>query len=254
MIWSHVRSGALAAFAFTAILPVAAAAAPFNYTFDADTQGWVAIAAGPGQTTVYSPTGGNPGGFIGAQHFINTGTGSGTLTGMLGVSRAITFDAADYGGTISFDSKVVSADPAIYDAGLARLTLGGVAANGRPFDFTLLLSGPVTSTFGTSSFTLGTAANWYFYQLLDPNSPRTATEADFLAYLPFVTGINLFTSFKIDRGTNGALAVGFDNISLTAPAPASTPVPEPATLTLLGAGLASIVARRSRRRGVQSLR
>jgi hypothetical protein len=248
MIWSHVRSGALAAVALTVILPAAAAAAPFNYTFDADTQGWVAVAAGPGQTTFYSPTGGNPGGFVGGQHFINTGSGTGTLTGMLGVGRAITFDAADYGGTLSFDSKVVSADPAIYGATRDRLTLSGAQANGLPFDFILQLSGPVTSAFGTSSFTLGTAANWYFNGLMDPLSPRIATEADFLAYLPLVTGISVYTSFNIDRGTNGAISVGFDNISLTAPTSAPTPVPEPATLTLLGAGLATIVARRSRRR------
>src|SRR5687768_4118108 len=112
MIWSHVRSGALAALVVTATLPAAAVAAPFTYTFDTDAQGWVAIAAGPGQTLSYSPTGGNPGGFIAAQHFINTGSGTGTLTGLLGVSRAIAFDAADYGGTFSFDAKVVSNDPA----------------------------------------------------------------------------------------------------------------------------------------------
>ena len=248
MIWSHVRNGALAAVVFTATLPAAAAAAPFNYTFDADTQGWVAIAGGSGQTTVYSPTGGNPGGFIAAQHFINTGTGTGTLTGVLGVSRTITLDAADYGGTFSFDAKVVSKDPAIYDPGLSILRLSGSAASGLPFDFLLQLSGPLTPAFGTSSFTLGTAANWYFSYLLDPMSPRIATQADFLAYLPLVTNFSVQTSFKIDRGTNGAISVGFDNISLTAPPTTPTPVPEPATLTLLGAGLASVVARRYRRR------
>ena len=248
MIWSHVRNGALAAVVLTATLPGAAAAAPFNYTFDTDAQGWVAVAAGPGQTTVYSPTGGSPGGFVGAQHFINTGTGTGTLTGSLGVSRAIALDAADYGGTFSFDAKVVSNDPAIYDPGLSVLRLSGSAASGLPFDFILQLSGPLTSAFGTSSFTLGTAANWYFSYMLDPMSPRTATQADFLAYLPLVTSVSVQTSFKIDRGTNGAISVGFDNISLTAPPTTPTPVPEPATLTLLGAGLASVIARRSRRR------
>jgi hypothetical protein len=248
MIWSHVRNGALAAVVLTATLPVAAAAAPFNYTFDTNAQGWVAIAAGPGQTTVYSPTGGNPGGFIGAQHFINTGTGTGTLTGGLGVSRAIALDAADYGGTFSFDAKLISNDPAIYDPGLSLLRLSGSAASGLPFDFILQLSGPLTSAFGTSSFTLGPAANWFFSYLLDPMSPRTATQADFLAYLPLVTSFSVQTSFKIDRGTNGAISVGFDNISLTAPPATPTPVPEPATLTLLGAGLASVVARRYRRR------
>jgi hypothetical protein len=248
MIWSHVRSGALAAVVLTATLPVAAAAAPFNYTFDTDAQGWAAVAAGPGQTTVYSPTGGNPGGFVAAQHFIDAGLGTGAVTGILGVGRAITLDAADYGGTFSFDAKVVSTDPAIYDPELSRLRLSGSAASGLPFDFILQLSGPVTSAFGTSSFTLGTAANWFFNQLADPNSPRTATEADFLAYLPLVTSFSVQTSFKIDRGTSGAISVGFDNIRLTAPTPAPTPVPEPATLTLLGAGLASVVARRYRRR------
>jgi hypothetical protein len=248
MIWSHVRSGALAAVAFTAILPVAAAAAPFNYTFDANAQGWVAIAAGTGQTTVYSPTGGNPGGFVGAQHFINAGSGTGTVTGGLGVSRAITLDAADYGGTFSFDAKVVSKDAAIYDPELSYARLSGSAASGLPFDFILLLSGPLTSAFGASSFTLGTASNWFFNYVLDPSSPRIATEADFQAYLPLVTSFTVLTSFKIDRGTSGAITVGFDNIRLTAPAPEPTPVPEPATLTLLGAGLATLVARRSRRR------
>jgi hypothetical protein len=247
MIWSHVRNGALAAVVFTATLPAAAAAAPFNYTFDTDAQGWVAVAAGPGQTTVYSPTGGNPGGFIAAQHFINAGLGTGTVTGNLGVSRAIALDAADYGGTLSFDANVVSKDPAIYDPGLSTLRLSGMAS-GLPFDFTLQLSGPLTPAFGASSFTLGTAANWYFYHLSDPMSPRTATEADFLAYLPLVTNVSVLTSYKIDRGTNGAITVGFDNIALTAATPPPTPVPEPATLTLLGAGLATIVARRSRRR------
>jgi hypothetical protein len=247
MIWSHVRSGALAALVVTATLPAAAVAAPFNYTFDTDAQGWVAIAAGPGQTLSYSPTGGNPGGFIAAQHFINTGSGTGTLTGLLGVSRAIAFDAADYGGTFSFDAKVVSNDPAIYNPELSTLGLSGIA-NGLPFDFHLALSGPLGSAFGTSSFTLGTAANWSFNRLMDLTTPRTATEADFLAYLPLVTSVSVLTSFKIDRGTNGAVSVGFDNISLTAPTPAPTPVPEPATLTLLGAGLASVVARRYRRR------
>jgi hypothetical protein len=248
MIWSYVRNGALAAVVFTATLPAAAAAAPFNYTFDADAQGWVAIAAGPGQTTVYSPTGGNPGGFVAAQHFINTGTGTGTVTGILGVGRAITLDAADYGGTFSFDAKVVTNDPAIYDPGLSMLRLSGSAASGLPFDFALMLSGPLTPAFGASSFTLGTAANWYFSYLLDPTSPRIATEADFLAYLPLVTSFSVQTLYKIDRGTNGAISVGFDNIRLTAPTPETTHVPEPATLTLLGAGLASVVARRYRRR------
>ena len=83
---------------------------------------------------------------------------------------------------------------------------------------------------------------------MDLTTPRTATEADFLAHLPLVTNVSVMTSFNIDRGTNGAVSVGFDNISLTAPTPTPTPVPEPATLTLLGAGLASVVARRYRRR------
>ena len=47
MIWSHVRNGALAAVVLTVTLPVAAAAAPFNYTFDADAQGWISVAVGP---------------------------------------------------------------------------------------------------------------------------------------------------------------------------------------------------------------
>lgn len=246
MIWSHVRNGALAAVVLTATLPVAAAAAPFNYTFDADAQGWTSIGSGLGHTLTYSPTGGNPGGFIAVERFTNTGSGTGTLTPQIGVSRAIAFDVADYGGTVSFDAKLVSKDSAVYDAALSKFGLSGVA-NGLPFEFSLQLSDPLTSTFGTSSFTLGTATNWSFNSLF-VGPPRTATEADFLAYLPLITHFSVVTSFKIDRGTNGAVSVGFDNISLTAPTPAPTPVPEPATLTLLGAGLASIVARRYRRR------
>jgi hypothetical protein len=246
MIWSHVRNGALAAVVLTATLPVAAAAAPFNYTFDADAQGWTSVGSGPGHTLTYSPTGGNPEGFIAVGRFTNTGSGTGTLTPLIGVSRAVAFDAADYGGTVSFDAKLVSKDSAVYDAALSTLGLSG-SANGLPFDFSLELSSPLTSPFGTSSFTLGTAANWSFRRLMDLGSPRTATEADFLAFLPLVTNLTVMTSFKIDRGTNGAVSVGFDNISLTAPTPEPTPVPEPATLTLLGVGLASVVARRYRR-------
>lgn len=246
MIWSHLRSGALAAAVFTVTLPVAAAAAPFNYTFDANAQGWTSAASGTGHTFAYNPSGGNPGGFISAQHFVNGGVGTGTLNPLLGVTRTIALDGADYGGTLSFDVEVVNQDSAIYDPTLYSVGLSGFS-NGLPFDFRLALSGPVTSAFGTSSVTLGTASNWTFNHLLDPGAPRTATQADFLTYLPLVTEISLFTKFKIDRGTNGGITVGFDNISLTAPA--ATPVPEPATLTLLGAGLASVVARRARRRG-----
>ncbi len=35
----------------------------------------------------------------------------------IGVSRAIAFDAADYGGTLSFDTTLVSKDSAVYDPG-----------------------------------------------------------------------------------------------------------------------------------------
>jgi PEP-CTERM motif len=238
MIWSHVRSGALAAVVLTATLPVAAAAAPFNYTFDVDAQGWFTA---PGSGLLHSATGGNDGGFIAVQRTLNVGPGSGSLTTSLALSRAISFDAADYGGTFSVDAKVVSQDPAIHNSALSRLNLVGT-----DFVFRLQLSGPLTTAFGTSSFTLGTADNWSYEGINAPT--RAATEADFLAYLPLVTSVSVFTSFKIDRGTNGAVSVGFDNISLTAPTPVPTPVPEPATLTLLGAGLASVVARRYRRR------
>jgi hypothetical protein len=240
MIWSHVRSGALAAAVLVASLPVVAEAAPFHYTFDADAQGWFTA---PGSGLLYSATGGNDGGFIAVQRTLNVGPGAGSLTTSLALSRAISFDAADYGGTFSVDAKVVSQDPAVHGSALSRLNLVG-----SNFVFRLPLSGPLTTAFGTSSFTLGTADNWS-YEGIDAPTPRAATEADFLAYLPLVERLTLLTSYQILAGNTATLTAGFDNIRFTAAAPPPpTPVPEPATLTLFGAGLASLVASRYRRR------
>jgi hypothetical protein len=239
MTWSHVRNGALAAVVLTAILPVAAAAAPFNYTFDADAQGWFTA---PGSALLHSATGGNDGGFIAVQRTLNVGPGSGSLTTSLALSRAISFDAADYGGTFSVDAKVVSQDPAVHSAALSRLNLVGT-----DFVFRLSFSDPLTTAFGTSAFTLGTADNWSYEGINTPT--RAATEADFLTYLPLVERLTLITSYQIVAGNTATLTAGFDNIRFTAAAPPPpTPVPEPATLTLLGGGLASVVGRRYRRR------
>jgi hypothetical protein len=240
MIWSHVRNGALAAVVLTATLPVAAAAAPFNYTFDADAQGWFTTPSSG--LLLHSATGGNDGGFIAVQRTVNVGPGSGSLHTSLGFSRFISFDAADYGGTFSVDAKVVSQDPAVHSSALSGLNLVG-----SNFAFRLAFSDPLTTAFGTSSFTLGTADNWSFEGINAP-TPRAATEADFLAYLPLVQRLALVTSYQIVAGNTATLTAGFDNIRFAAAPPPPTPVPEPATLTLLGAGLASVIARRSRRR------
>ena len=248
MIWSHVRNGALAAVVLTVTLPAAAAAAPFNYTFDADAQGWVAVAVGPRSDAVLQSDGRQP-------WRIHRG---GSTSSTPAPERALLHAC--------LVSVVPSPSMSPTMVGRSRSTRRWSARIRQsmmprfPPSASVALCQWAPIRFHLAAEWSADVRLWHIVvharhgrelvlQSADgPSSPRTATEADFLAYLPLVTHFSVFTSFKIDRGTNGAISVGFDNISLTAPTPAPTPVPEPATLTLLGAGLASVVARRYRRR------
>ena len=243
MIASHVRTGALVAALLIALLPRSAQATSFNYTFATDAQGWAVLSTDSAATLTYQATGGNPGGFIVVSDTHHTVSGSGTETTDLGVLRAQTFDAASYGGTLSFDESLQGLDTTAFSAQPFLVQLVGTSASGL-FVFDAPLSGVLNSGFTTFSINFNTAG-WTEGLVSDPTTAHAPTQADWLSLLPQITTIQILDSFGVARPNVGGAAFGFDNIRFTE---APTTVPEPASMLLLGTGLIGAGVRRYRRR------
>jgi hypothetical protein len=215
-------------------------ASSFTYTFDSDNQGWLGASSGGSIPLAWNGSGGNPGGYV--FDSVSGGiSGTGNITSNLGLSHAVTLDAATYGATLSFDTALL-ANSNLTSAQTAFVELYGVL-NGNPFSLTYvpqysLIGGAWTST----SVRLDTSASW----VLDtfPANIHTATQADWDAYLPFVSFLVVEDSLAFERSTGGSGTFGFDNITLTE-AVAPTAVPEPTSMLLMATGLAGLGLRRT---------
>src|SRR5262245_29961480 len=130
MIWSHVRTAAIAAVVFTAAVPRLAEATPFNFTFDVDAQSFQGTSSNGPRPITFLSSGGNPGGFITVGQDAIGVPGSGTVTSTVGVFRSI--GATSYGGTLTFDTRVVDQSTTIFNTSLLNLSLTGTS-NGTPF-------------------------------------------------------------------------------------------------------------------------
>jgi hypothetical protein len=215
-------------------------ASSFTYTFDSNAQGWVGASSGGPVPLAWSGSGGNPGGYV--FDTVSGGvSGTGLITSNLGLQHAVTLDAATYGATLSFDTALL-ANSNLTSAQTGFVELYGVA-NGNPFSLTYvpqysLIGGAWTST----SVRLDTSASWVFTSFPFV-LPHTATQADWEAYLPFVSVLIVEDSLSFLRSTGGSGTFGFDNITLTEAA-APTAVPEPTSMLLMATGLAGLGLRR----------
>jgi hypothetical protein len=227
---------------FLAHLIVASLAAPLcagilvQSTFDTDRQGFSpTYGADVGSALVWRSSGGNPGGYLGA----NDQPGVGAFTWWYlaqSDSPSSSFlgnHANAYGGTLSYDVRLSTLSGSYYQAN-------------SDYDVQLISSGTTLTYYGGfhpstdwSSFSVPLVASAGWQKFVAFGSYVAATEADLLGVLGNVQQFEIRGNYM--TGEDGS---GLDNVTL------SSAVPEPGTLTLWATGVGSLlfVAWRRRRR------
>jgi hypothetical protein len=216
-------------------------ATAITYTFDSDAQGWNSSSGGTPAPATWNASGGNPGGGISVA--VSGGiTGAGPITPSMGIGRAISLDTANYGGTLSIDTALLSGTNLISAGGL-YIQLTGIE-NGQQF---LIYYSTSLDLLGggwkTTSVKLDESAGWTYNNVNPPITVHGMTKADWNTYLPLVNSILIQDNLAFLRSTGGGGSFGFDNVTLTEAA-APTAVPEPTSMLLLATGLAGLGLRR----------
>lgn len=223
---THLRGAALAVALVLHAAP-AAAQAVITSTFDGGSEGWAVT--GDFFPLIHSPAGGNPGGFIGYEDMA-----FGDSTEFLAPASFRGNIAAYYGGTLSYDLRVLLASADFYEWTDVRIK-GAVG--------TLTLENVITAgsapwfTWHSYSWELLPSAGWK-YQANSGGLKVPATQALMLSVLGTVTEFGIRGEFN-----NGDETDQIDNVVL---APATPSIPEPGTWAGL-AGLGSLGAALCRR-------
>jgi hypothetical protein len=228
MVYTNGRTRAciLAVAVACSVLASSAGAAPLaESTFSLNDEGWSVVTtldySGP---ATYSSTGGNPGGFIYAQD---------PDTGAFGFLAPATFlgdKSAAYGQTFSFDVAAYDtpSNPTSW-VGLYSDTGGpGGAAIWLARDYTAPTS--TYPTWHSRSVVLDESDGW-----VDVDTGFSVSQAVFQDVLADLDAVVITTEFVEGLETDIS---GLDNVVM---------MPEPATMGLLAAGLAAVLARRHRR-------
>ena len=164
-------------------------ATAITYTFDTDAQGWNSSSGGAPAPATWNAGGGNPGGGISVA--VSGGiTGTGPLTPSLVIGRAISLDTANYGGTLSFDTALLSGTNLI-SAGGVHIQLSGIE-NGQQFLITWSTSLDLLGGgWKTTSVRLDESAGWTYNNVNPPITVHGMTKADWNTYLPLVNSIQI---------------------------------------------------------------
>lgn len=203
----------LAGAAFFAAFGVGAssALADFNYTFDANTQGWAStqniffLPITP-EPPGYSASGGNPGGYISL-----TDGDSGSQEHLAGFTSPILDPGgalANYGGTLSFDIKDSSPGTAIPQDPTTLIMLRGrtSAPDGTLYPIYHTDVGPPTTSFATHTLTLAPGSGWF-----GPDAETPANELDVQYVLANLDEVDVLADYY----DGPAETTSLDNVHLT---------------------------------------
>jgi hypothetical protein len=194
-----------------------------NFTFDAD--GW--LAKNGASPISWFSTGGDPGGYVQAKDQ----SGDATLRFFSAPAKFVGNKLAAYGGTLSFDLRVITVSPpnpyAMADVQLAA-TDGTLVSHDGNFS-------PVGS-WGSFSLDLVADGSWWTY-LLPSGEQGIATESTMKYVLENLIGLRINGDYRLQGE-----ATALDSVLLTAGA-----IPGPASGVLLLAGLLATLAVARRR-------
>ncbi len=225
--------------AVLACLMVAALAAPvyastiFQSQFNTDREGFApGFGANVGTGAVWRSSGGNPGGYLGADDRGSLGAftwwytaSSGDGSGFLGN------DTAAYGGSLSYDARLFNPSGSYYqttndyDVRLLSNYNGGTV---------LAYFGGFQPTTSWATFTVPLLASGGWQKFIGSNAYTPATEAELIGVLGNVQQMDIRGNYL--SGEDGS---GLDNVTL------ASAVPEPGTVCLLSAMIGGLLAYRS---------
>ena len=206
------------------VLGTASSASAQTSTFSANSQGWLVgdfFTTTGGTAPTWVASGGNPGGFIRTEDLY-------PWTAFWAPSVYLGNRSSLYGGTLSYDTRLLTTDPGAIPAVVIS-------------DGTLMLQYqtlPPTTSWSTFLFPL-TEAGW---EVADGsgNTGPAATQSQFQQVLANLAWVHVNADWQ-----TGPDRVDLDNFSMSA---AVTPTPEPAAALLVATGLIGIGAFTRRRR------